>query len=75
MRFLKFTSTTEGANRLGLQELLQRYADEQWVAVHLTPEHAAESVLDCFKRTVAGELELLDLACVEVHPTSSSPGG
>ena len=37
-------------NRLKLRELLQRYADDQWVAAHLTPEQAAESVLDCFKR-------------------------
>jgi hypothetical protein len=68
MRILKFTSTTEGTNRLGLRELLQRYADEQWVAVHLTPEQAAESVLDCFKRAVAGELELLDLGYKEAQP-------
>jgi hypothetical protein len=56
-----FTATTDGTNRLGLCNLLQQYADQQWVAVHLTPEHAAESVLDCFKRAVAGELELLEL--------------
>ena len=60
-----FTATTEGQNRLGLRELLQRYADEQWVADHMTPEQAAESVLDCFRRAVAGELELLDLDCAE----------
>jgi hypothetical protein len=58
-----FTATTEGPNRLGLRELLQRYSDEQWVAVHMTPEQAAESVFDCFKRAVAGELELLELEC------------
>jgi hypothetical protein len=50
-------------NRLGLRELLQRYADEQWVAVPQTPEQAAESVLDCFKRAVRQELELLELKC------------
>ena len=33
---------------LGLRELLQRYADERWVTVHMTPEQAAGSVLDCF---------------------------
>jgi hypothetical protein len=36
MRILYFTATTEGPSRLGLRELLQRYADEQWVAVHMT---------------------------------------
>jgi len=54
-----FTATTEGPNRLGLRELLQRYANEQWVADQMTPEQAAESVLDCFKRAVRQELELL----------------
>ena len=59
----RFTASTEGPNRLGLRELLQHYAEEQWVAVHLTPEHAAESELDCFKRAVRQELELLALEC------------
>jgi hypothetical protein len=57
----RFFASTEGPNRLGLRELLQRYADEQWVAAHMTPEQAAASVLDCFKRSVAGELEMLGL--------------
>jgi len=68
MRMLTFTATTEGPNRLGVRELLQRYADEQWVAVHMTPEQAADSVLDCFKRAVAGELKLLDLKCRKAQP-------
>jgi hypothetical protein len=55
-------ATTEVPNRLGLRELLQRYADERWAA-HMTPEQAAESVLDCFKRAVRQELELLDHEC------------
>ena len=38
----KFTVTTEGQNRLGLRELCQQFADEQWVAVPMTPEQAAE---------------------------------
>lgn len=60
-----FTATTEGQNRLQLRELLQRYADEQWVADHFTPEQAADAVLDTFKRAVRGELELLELECRE----------
>jgi hypothetical protein len=60
-----FAAKTDGANRLGLRELLQRYADDQWVAAHLTADQAAASVLDCFKRTVRQELEMLDLACRE----------
>jgi hypothetical protein len=58
-----FTAKTEGRNRLGLRELLQHYADEQWVAESMMPEHAADSVLDCFKRAVRQELELLALGC------------
>jgi hypothetical protein len=58
-----FTAKTDGANRLGMRELLQRYANEQWVAAHATPAQAAESVLDCFKRAIRQELELLDLDC------------
>ena len=60
-----FTATTEGPNRLGLHELLERYANEQWVAEHMTLDQAAESVLDCFKRAVRQELELLELECCD----------
>jgi hypothetical protein len=31
----------------------------------MTPEQAAESVLDCFKRAVRQELEMLELYCEE----------
>jgi hypothetical protein len=55
----RFTVTTEGENRLGLRELCQQFADDEWVADHLTDEEAGESVLDRFKRTVRAELELL----------------
>ena len=60
-----FTATTDGPNRLGLRELLQRYADEQWVADYMTPNQAAESVLGCFRRAVRQELEMPDLECCE----------
>ena len=39
-----FTATTAGQNRLGLRELLQRYANEQWVANHFTREQAADAM-------------------------------
>ena len=60
-----FAVSTDGPNRLGLCELLRRYADDQWVAAHMTPEQAAESVLDCFKRAVRQGMELLDVKCVD----------
>ena len=60
----RFIVRTEGQNRLGLRELCEQYANDQWVADHLTLEQAAESVLDCFKRAVQQELELLEVECV-----------
>ena len=68
-----FNAATEGLNRLGLRELLQRYADDQWVAAHMTEEQAAESVLDCFKRAVAQELQLLELRCRRQSPKKPKP--
>jgi hypothetical protein len=35
-------------------ELLERYANEQWLPGHMTPQQAAASVLDSFKRAAAG---------------------
>lgn len=46
-------------NRLGLIELCQRFADEQWVAEHMTPDQAAASVLDQFRRALSAEVEML----------------
>jgi hypothetical protein len=43
--------TTQGINRLGLVEIRQRYADQQWLSAHMLSHEAAESVLDAFKRT------------------------
>jgi hypothetical protein len=56
-----FKVTTEGQNRLGLAELCERFANDQWLAGNMLPHEAAESVLDGFKRAVAGELELLQV--------------
>ena len=63
-----FTAKTAGPNRLGLRELLQRYADEQWVENHMTPTQVAAAVLDCFRRAVRQDLELLDLKCRGTPP-------
>ena len=35
------------------------------MAAHMTKDQAAELLLDCFKRAVRQELELLDVQCVE----------
>ena len=58
---LAFQINTEGTNRLALKELCQRFVDEAWIPAHLSKEQAEEFVLDCFKRTVEGELELLEV--------------
>lgn len=57
----RFIVTTEGENRLGLRQLCQRFADERWMAAHMTPQQAAESVLDEFRKAVAAELAMLDV--------------
>jgi hypothetical protein len=67
-----FTATTEGQSRLGLRELLRSYANEQWIAGHYTLEEAADISLDCFKRLVKRELELLELRCADVVPRQAS---
>jgi hypothetical protein len=59
----QFIEITEGQNRLGLRELCRRFADEQWVAVHLPPAQSAEAVLREFERAVRAELELLEMTC------------
>ena len=65
LQSVEFIVTTEGPDRLGLRDLCQRFADERWTAGHMTPEQAAESVLDEFKRAVRQELELLQVEGVE----------
>lgn len=45
--------------------------DEQWVAVHLPADQAAESVLREYERAVRAELELLEMRCVDIDPAPS----
>jgi len=40
----------------------------------MTPDQAAESVLDFFKRAVRQELELLGLRCADERPRLTSSG-
>ena len=62
---IRFVAHTEGRNRLGLKELCQEFVNELQMPTCLTKEEAAQYVLDLFKRSVASELELLDVKCVE----------
>jgi hypothetical protein len=63
---MQFTVTTEGRDNLGLRQLAEDFANQQWVPDHYTPEQATEFALDQFKRTVLSELELLVVSCTEV---------
>jgi hypothetical protein len=47
--------TTEGQNRLGLAELCEQFANDQWLPTHVLAHEAVGLVLDLFKRTVAGK--------------------
>jgi hypothetical protein len=58
-----FIVTSEGQDRLGLGKLCEEFANGLWVPAHYHPKHAAEFVLDQFRRSVLAELEVL-----EVHP-------
>ena len=61
---MHFTVTCLGRDPLGLRETLERFAAEQWLPAHATPEQAAEIVFDQFKRTVAQTLEMIELRAV-----------
>ena len=56
-----FKATTEGSDKLGLRAVLERYANDQWMAVHYTDEQRVEIVLDQIRRQVQQELKLLVL--------------
>ena len=62
----RFLAITDGRNRLGLKELCQQFIDELRMPTCLTKDEAAQYMLDLFKRSVASELELLDVKGVEV---------
>ena len=69
----RLIATTEGENKLGLRELLQRYVDDQWTADHYTDEQRAEILLDQFKRAILSELELLDLKPANDSQSNTEP--
>lgn len=61
----RFVVTTDGPNRLGLRELCEHFANDQWSAAHMTAEQAADALLEQFRRAVLQELELLQVECVD----------
>lgn len=54
----RFIVTSAGPDRFGLMALCQRYADEQWLADHATPEQAGEMMAE-----ILAELQLLEVRC------------
>ncbi len=56
-----FKATTEGADKLGLRAVLERYANDQWLPDHDNEEQRVGIVFDQFKRQVQQELKLLVL--------------
>lgn len=66
----RFVVTTEGQNRLGLRKICEQFANDQWSAAHMTPEQAADALLDQFRRAVLQELELLQVECKDDEASS-----
>ncbi len=54
-----FEATTEGADKLGLRAVLERYANDQWLPDYHNEEQRV--VIDQFKRQIQQELKLLVL--------------
>jgi hypothetical protein len=62
---MRLTVTCHGNDPLGLRELLERFAADQWLPAHATPEQATAIVLDQFQRTIAATMAMLG---VEMMP-------
>lgn len=58
---MRFSARSHGRDDLGLAELLERFAIDQWIAGHYTPEQAVAFILDRFKRRIAADLEMIEL--------------
>ena len=56
---MPFTATTTGPDTLGLRAILEDFARRQWIPDHLDDRQRADWVLDQFRRTVMGEMEML----------------
>ena len=50
---------TSGRDTLGLRSILEDFANGQWIPDHLDDKQRAAWVLDQFRRTVMGEVEML----------------
>jgi hypothetical protein len=67
---MRFTAKSTGPDSLSLAALLEKFANEQWLADHYTPEQAAAFILDRFKRRIASDLEMIELTRASGEVTS-----
>ncbi len=65
---MHFTVTCLGRDPLCPREILERFANEQWLPPHATREQAVEIAFDQFKRTIAQTLEVLELHACDEKP-------
>jgi hypothetical protein len=68
---MRFTVKVHGPDPLGLRDTLQRFANEQWLAVHVTRKQAVPIVLDQFKRMIAQTLETTEVRAKRYPPVAS----
>jgi len=68
---MKFSARITGQDSLGLAPLLERFANEQWLADHYTPEDAVAFILDRFKRRLTADLEMIELVAETKSSTTT----
>ena len=58
---MPFNGTTAGPDKLGLRQTFEEFANSQWIPDFLDDEQRVAWVWDRWKRTLDGELKLLEL--------------
>jgi hypothetical protein len=53
---MRFLITTDRPGPLAIHELLQHYADQQWVPAHLSDDQKAAYILHHFREQIEAEL-------------------
>jgi hypothetical protein len=58
---MHFTVTCHGNDPLALREVLERFANEQWLPTHVTRDEATEIIVDQFSRAIAQAMAVMDV--------------
>lgn len=58
---MPFRVVTHGRDPLNLRELLERFANEQWLPDHVDDDRRRRMILDAFKRQLLHDVELLEI--------------